>query len=97
VTYVSDRFFRGDESNQNPTLPSYTVVNLHSSYTVTENFEMFANVQNVLDVRHATFGPLGDPRACRSLRTHRCVAANARGHRIYWLQSVRSLSAMENA
>jgi iron complex outermembrane receptor protein len=61
LTYVSDQFFRGDESNQNPTLPSYTVLNVHSSYMVSENFEMFANVQNVLDARYATFGTFGDP------------------------------------
>ena len=61
LAYVSDQFFRGDESNQNAPLPAYTVLNLHGAYTVTENFEFFANIQNVLDARYATFGTFGDP------------------------------------
>lgn len=61
LTYFSDQFLRGDESNQNPTLPGYAVVSLHSSYKLTENFELFANVQNLLDARYATFAQLGNP------------------------------------
>ncbi len=61
VVYFSPQWLRGDELNQNPTLPGYTVVNLRTTYTVTENFEMFANISNVLDARYATFGQYGDP------------------------------------
>ncbi|HYM31656.1 MAG TPA: TonB-dependent receptor [Candidatus Cybelea sp.] len=61
LIYVSDQFFHGDESNQNPTLPGYGVVNLSSSYAVTENVEMFATVQNALNKRYSTFGTFGDP------------------------------------
>ncbi len=60
-TYVSDQFYRGDELNQNAPLPGYAVVNLHSSYTVTENFELFASIENLLDTHYATFGTFGDP------------------------------------
>jgi iron complex outermembrane recepter protein len=59
--YYSDQFLVGDESNQNAPLPGYAVVNLHSSFTITENFEIFANVQNLLDAHYATFGIYGDP------------------------------------
>jgi len=38
LTYFSDQFLRGDESNQNPTLPGYVVMSLHTSYKVTEKF-----------------------------------------------------------
>lgn len=60
-TYYSDQYLRGDESNQNAPLPGYAVVNLHSSYAVTKNFEVFANVQNLLDAHYATLGAYGDP------------------------------------
>jgi iron complex outermembrane recepter protein len=59
--FNSDQFFRGDESNQNKPLPGYEVVNLHSSYTVTKNFELFADLSNLFDTRYATFGTFGDP------------------------------------
>lgn len=61
LTYFSDQYLRGDEANQNPTLPGYVVVNVHSSYKVTDNLELFANVQNLFDARYATFGAYGDP------------------------------------
>jgi iron complex outermembrane receptor protein len=61
LTYFSNQFLRGDESNQNPTLPGYAVVSLHTSYKVTDNFEVFANVSNLLDAKYATFGQYGDP------------------------------------
>lgn len=57
----SDEYLRGDEANQNPTLPGYVVVNLHSSYAVTRNLEAFANVQNLFDAHYATFAQFGDP------------------------------------
>ncbi|MGC2414268.1 MAG: TonB-dependent receptor [Stellaceae bacterium] len=59
--YYADQFLRGDEANQNPTLPGYAVVNLHSSYTLTSHIELFANLQNALDARYATFGSFGNP------------------------------------
>jgi iron complex outermembrane recepter protein len=61
LAYFSDQFFRGDESNQNPALPGYEVVSLHSSYSFTKNFEIFANIQNLFDSHYNTFGAFGDP------------------------------------
>jgi iron complex outermembrane recepter protein len=61
LTYYSDQFLRGDEANQNPALPGYTVVNLHTAYRVTETVELFANIQNALNARYATFAAFGDP------------------------------------
>jgi iron complex outermembrane receptor protein len=61
LAYFSDQFLRGDESNQNRPLPGYAVVNLHSSYSITKNFEIFANIQNVFDAHYETFGAFGDP------------------------------------
>ena len=61
LTYFSDQYLRGDESNQNPPLGGYAVVNLHGSYKVTDHIEFFANISNLLDAKYATFGAYGDP------------------------------------
>ncbi|HEX3863721.1 MAG TPA: TonB-dependent receptor [Stellaceae bacterium] len=57
---ASDQYFFGDQSNQNAKLPGYWIVNLHSSYNVTENVEVFALIQNLFDKKYATYGIFGD-------------------------------------
>jgi outer membrane receptor protein involved in Fe transport len=54
--YQSGQFLFGDEANLTPRLPGYFVMNLHGTYDITHWFEVFANVQNVLDRRYYTFG-----------------------------------------
>jgi opacity protein-like surface antigen len=52
----------GDESNQNPKVPAYWVVNLHSSYKLSDNVEVFGLVQNLFDQHYYTLGsfaPIG--------------------------------------
>jgi iron complex outermembrane receptor protein len=61
LTYYGSQYLRGDESNQNAPLAGYAVVNLHSSYKVTETFELFADVKNLFDSHYASFGQYGDP------------------------------------
>ncbi len=61
LVVMSSQYYRGDESNQNPPLPGYAVVNLHGAYRVSDNFELFATIQNVFDAHYATFGQYGDP------------------------------------
>jgi iron complex outermembrane recepter protein len=60
-TFVSDSFYKGDESNQNPQLPGYHVFSLRTSYKIVKQVELFANVQNLFDERYSTFGLFGDP------------------------------------
>ena len=55
------QFLRGDESNQNPKLPGYAVVNLHAAYELTPNLQLFGNIQNLFDARYATFGTFFGP------------------------------------
>jgi len=57
---ASDQYFFGDQSNQNPKLGGYYVVNLHSAYEITDDVELFALVQNLTDSKYATFGIFGD-------------------------------------
>jgi iron complex outermembrane receptor protein len=61
LTYFSAQFLRGDESNQNPPLPGYVVVSFHTSYKVADNFELFADIQNLLNAKYASFGQFSDP------------------------------------
>jgi iron complex outermembrane receptor protein len=60
-SYLGPSFYRGDEDNQNPELAGYTVASLRTSYQITKNVLVFANIQNLFDRRYSTTGILGDP------------------------------------
>jgi iron complex outermembrane receptor protein len=53
---VSGQFLVGDESNLNPMLPGYWVANLHSTYRISKEVELFGQVRNVFDKRYFTSG-----------------------------------------
>jgi iron complex outermembrane receptor protein len=57
---VSGQYLAGDESNQNPKIPGYWMVNLHTSYQVNKNVEAFALIQNLFDTRYYTYGTFFD-------------------------------------
>ncbi len=61
LTYVGAQFYRGDESNQLGPLDGYVVVNLHSSYELTDRIELFATLDNAFNAQYSAFGVLGDP------------------------------------
>ena len=61
LTYFGSQYLRGDEANRNVPLPGYAVLNLHTTYRVTDNIALFAHIRNALDARYATFGQFGDP------------------------------------
>ncbi|WP_027546490.1 TonB-dependent receptor [Bradyrhizobium sp. WSM2254] len=58
--FVSSQYLVGDESNQYTKLPSYTVFNLHTSYQVTKNVQLYGKVDNIFDKRYATYGQFFD-------------------------------------
>jgi iron complex outermembrane recepter protein len=60
-SYIGPSFYRGDEDNQNPELPGYAVASVRTSYQITKNVLVFANIQNLFDRHYSTFGILGDP------------------------------------
>jgi iron complex outermembrane receptor protein len=60
LNVVGSQWLVGDESNQNPKLPPYWVVNLHSSYKVTENVEVFGLVRNLFDQHYSVSGTFFD-------------------------------------
>ncbi|MGE5269065.1 MAG: TonB-dependent receptor [Thiohalocapsa sp.] len=61
LMFFSDQYYFNDQSNQNPTLPGYLVVNLRTSYKVTPNLEFYALVNNLFDNKYYTYGIFNDP------------------------------------
>jgi iron complex outermembrane recepter protein len=60
LNVIGSQWIVGDESNQNPKVPAYWVVNLHSSYKITENVEVFGLVRNLFDQHYYVFGTFFD-------------------------------------
>jgi len=60
VVNNSDQHLRGDESNQLEPVDGYTVVNFRARYQVSDQFQVFAMVNNVFDEEFETFGLLGE-------------------------------------
>ena len=54
--FASGQFLFGDEANLTPPTPSYFVVSLHTSYQITEHFQLFGLLQNAFDAKYYTFG-----------------------------------------
>jgi iron complex outermembrane recepter protein len=54
--YAAGQFLFGDEANLTTQIPPYLVLNLHSSYQVTKNFQLFALIENVSNATYYTFG-----------------------------------------
>jgi iron complex outermembrane receptor protein len=61
--YVSSQYLVGDESNQAPQLPPYTVFNVHASYQVDKHIQFYGRIDNLLDSRYATYGTFFDTTA----------------------------------
>jgi iron complex outermembrane receptor protein len=60
LNIVGSQWLVGDESNQNAKIPAYWVVNLHSSYKITDNIEVFGIVRNLFDQHYYTYGTFFD-------------------------------------
>jgi len=58
--FVGSQYFVGDDSNQASRLPSYAVFNVHASYQIDKNFQIYGRVDNLLDNRYATYGTFFD-------------------------------------
>ncbi|TYL98707.1 TonB-dependent receptor [Bradyrhizobium rifense] len=61
--WVSSQYYVGDEANLETKLPGYAVFNLHTSYQVTKNLQIYGKVDNVFDNRYATYGTFFDTTA----------------------------------
>ena len=60
LNVFGSQYLVGDESNQNPKVPAYWVVNLHTSYKLSENVELFGLVRNLFDQHYYVFGTFFD-------------------------------------
>jgi iron complex outermembrane receptor protein len=60
VNIVGTQYLIGDQANQNPKVPAYTVVNLHSSYQVSKNLNLFGLVQNLFNNHYYVTGTFFD-------------------------------------
>jgi iron complex outermembrane recepter protein len=54
--FVGSQYLVGDESNQEPKLPAYGVVNLHTTLKVNKWATFFVNLDNVLNRTYYTYG-----------------------------------------
>ena len=60
MVLASSQYFFGDESNQNPQLPGYGVVNLRTSYEIEKGVTLYGLITNVFDHKYATYGAFYD-------------------------------------
>jgi iron complex outermembrane recepter protein len=61
LNVIGSQWLVGDESNQLPKVPAYWVVNLHSSYKISDNLEVFGLVRNLFNQHYYALGTLFDP------------------------------------
>jgi iron complex outermembrane recepter protein len=56
LNVVGSSYLVHDDTNQSPQVPAYAVLNLHTSYQVTPNVEVFGLINNALDQHYYLFG-----------------------------------------
>ena len=56
LNVIGSQYIVGDESNLNPKVPSYWYINLHSSYQVSKNIEVFGLVRNLFNQHYYVYG-----------------------------------------
>jgi iron complex outermembrane receptor protein len=56
VNVIGSQYLFGDQSNQNPEVPAYWVVNARTSYQVDKNIEAFGLVQNLFNQHYYVYG-----------------------------------------
>jgi iron complex outermembrane receptor protein len=60
---VGSRYLVGDDANQNKQLSGYWLVNLHATYQLTRQVQLFGLVNNLLNRRYALFGTFFNPQS----------------------------------
>ena len=61
LVLTSSQYARGDENNQdaNGKVPGYGVLHLDTHYSISQNWKLFAKINNLFDKDYQTFGVLG--------------------------------------
>jgi iron complex outermembrane receptor protein len=60
LNVVGNQYLIHDDSNQNPKVPAYWVVNLHGSYQVNKTFEVFGLINNLFNRHYYAAGTFFD-------------------------------------
>jgi iron complex outermembrane receptor protein len=60
LNVVGSQWLIHDDSNQNPKVPAYWVVNLHGSYRIDKTFEVFGLINNVFNQHYYAAGTFFD-------------------------------------
>jgi iron complex outermembrane receptor protein len=60
LNVVGSQYLIHDDSNQNPKVPAYWVVNLHASYRVNKTFELFGLINNLFNQHYYAAGTFFD-------------------------------------
>jgi outer membrane receptor protein involved in Fe transport len=53
---TSGQYLFGDEANLTPKTPAYFVLNLHTTYQLTSNLQLFGLIENAFNTKYYTFG-----------------------------------------
>ncbi|VIO79415.1 TonB-dependent receptor [Bradyrhizobium ivorense] len=61
INVVGSQWLIGDDTNQSPKVPAYAVVNLHTSYQITKNVELFGLINNVFNQHYYLGGAFFEP------------------------------------
>lgn len=56
VNFIGSQYLIHDDSNQNPKVPAYWVANLHTSYQLTKEVELFGLIQNLFNQHYYSVG-----------------------------------------
>jgi len=60
LNVIGSQYLIHDDSNQNPKVPAYWVVNLHASYRIDKTFEVFGLINNVFNQHYYAGGTFFD-------------------------------------
>jgi iron complex outermembrane receptor protein len=60
VNFFGSQYLIHDDSNLNPKVPAYWVVNMHTSYQITKNVQVFGLVQNLFNQHYYSSGTFFD-------------------------------------
>jgi iron complex outermembrane receptor protein len=58
---VDRQYYVGDDANQNPRLPSYTVTSIHATYALSRDVDVFGSINNLFDRKYALYGTYFNP------------------------------------
>jgi iron complex outermembrane receptor protein len=63
LAVVGSQVYVGDDANQNERLPAYWAVNLHTSYQLRKDLQVFGVVNNLFNRKYAVYGTYFEPQS----------------------------------